>query len=71
MVRSENGYVSAKGLANRLKAYEQFYDSKKARDLNLPDDTLITPVTAYGKRIRFKVLEMETLVDSSNLTVDD
>jgi 60kDa lysophospholipase len=35
----------------------------------LADDVLITPVTPYGKRIRFQVLEFETLIDSSNITV--
>lgn len=30
MVQSENGYVSSKGLANRLKRYDQFYDVEKA-----------------------------------------
>jgi lysophospholipase len=69
MVQSENGYVSSKGLANRLKRYDQFYDIEKAKELGLKEDTLITPVTPYGKRIRFRVLEFEKLIDSSNITV--
>lgn len=69
MVQSENGYVSSKGLANRLKRYDQFYDVEKAKELGLKEDTLITPVTPYGKRIRFRVLEFEKLIDSSNITV--
>lgn len=37
----------------------------------MPFDTLITPLTPYKKRIRFKVFEMEKLIDSSNITVED
>ena len=69
MVQSENGYVASKGLAKRLKAYDKFYDRAKAEKLGLPEDTLITPITPYKKRIRFKVLEFEKLIDSSNITV--
>ena len=71
MVHSDNGYVPAKGLAERLKKYDKFYDADKAQELNLPFDTLITPLTPYKKRIRFKVFEMEKLIDSSNITVED
>jgi hypothetical protein len=71
MVKSENGYICAKGLANRLKMIDKFYDADKARELGLDDNTLITPVTPYKKRIRFRVYEMENLIDSSNIRVED
>jgi lysophospholipase len=71
MVQSENGYVPCFGLADRLKKYDKFYDGEKATELGLPSDTLITPVTPYKKRIRFKVIEFEKLIDSSNITVED
>ena len=70
MVQSENGYVASKGLADRLKIYKQFYDEEKAKELELGPDTLITPVTPYGKRIKFMILEWDDLIDSSNIKVE-
>jgi lysophospholipase len=35
----------------------------------LPEDTLITPVTPYEKRIRYRVIEFDELIDSANITV--
>lgn len=70
MVHSENGYVASRGLANRLKDYRMFYDADKAKELGLRDDTLITPVTPYGKRIQFTIYEFENLIDSSNIKVE-
>lgn len=35
------------------------------------DDFLITPVTAFDRRIWFKVAELEQLLDSSNMTSKD
>jgi hypothetical protein len=70
MVHSDDGYVPSFGLAQRLKKYDKFYDEEKAAELNLAEDTLITPVTPFKKRIRFKVVEFEKLIDSSNITVE-
>lgn len=69
MVQSNNGYVPSKGLADRLKKLSQFYDPEFASEMQLPDDTLITPMTPYKKRIQFRVFEFDHLIDSSNITV--
>ena len=45
MVHSDMGYVVAKGLCHRLKAYDKFYDKSKAEELGLDNETLITPPT--------------------------
>jgi hypothetical protein len=50
---------------------DKFYDEDKAQELGLDAETLITPVTPYKKRIRFRVFEMENLIDSSNIRVED
>jgi hypothetical protein len=35
MVNSENGYIPTKGLAERLKTREQFFDRAEAKRLEL------------------------------------
>ena len=70
MTQTENGYEPAKGLAQRLKAYKTFYDAEESEKLGVDEDTLVTPPTAYKTRIRFKVLEFEELIDSSNVAID-
>lgn len=71
MVQTENGYQPAKQLAQRLKSYKTFYDPEEAERLGIDDDTLVTPPTTYGHRIRFKVFEFDNLIDSSNIELDD
>ena len=71
MINTENGYVAAPGLAERLKRNEIFYDKQHADQLGLDSSWLVTPETPFGKRIRFRVLEYETLIDSSNIEVND
>ena len=39
--------------------------------MNLADDTLITPVTPFQKRIKFTVQEFDELLDSSNVSIPD
>ena len=67
MVQTPDGYIPAKGLANRLKAFKTFYDEEESKRLGVDDDTLVTPKTAYKTRIRFRVLEFDDLIDSSNI----
>jgi len=71
MVQTDNGYAPMKGLANRLKQSHEFYDSEFAKSINLPDEWLVTPVTPLQQRIRFKVLEFDNLIDSSNIRIED
>ena len=70
MVQTDHGYEPAKGLAQRLKGHKTFYDAEESERLQVDDDTLITPVTAYKSRIRFKVLEFDDLIDSSNVAIE-
>jgi len=42
-----------------------------AKELDLDHDVLITPLTSFKRRIKFKVLEYETLIDSSNINMND
>ena len=67
MVQTTDGYVPAKGLANRLKDFKTFYDKEESLRLGVDKDTLVTPPSAYKTRIRFKVLEFDDLIDSSNI----
>jgi len=71
MVNTPNGYVAAPGLAGRLKKNEIFFDKEHAEQMGLDPSWLVTPETPFGKRIRFRVLEYDTLIDSSNIEVAD
>ena len=71
MVSTDHGYQPLKGLAERLKAYKTFYDREICEQEGVDDDTLITPVGPFGTRIRFKVHEFETLIDSSCVDIVD
>jgi lysophospholipase len=71
MVQTANGYAPMKGLANRLKQSHEFYDKQFADSINLPSEWLVTPVTPLQQRIRFRVLEFDTLIDSSNIRIED
>ena len=70
MVKTERGYEPKKGLAKRLKEYKAFYDEAESERLKVDEDTLVTPPTAYRSRIRFKVLEFDELIDSSNVGIE-
>ena len=37
----------------------------------IEDDVLVTPVSPFDTRIRFKVLEFENLIDSSCVDLED
>ena len=71
MVQTDQGYTTGKGLAQRLKKYPTFYDQAECNKLGVSDDTLITPLTAFKNRIKFKVYEFDKLIDSCNIEIDD
>lgn len=71
MVHSDHGYVTAHGLGDRLKKNQIFYDADFCKENNVEEDWLVTPPTPYKHRIRFKVLEFDNLLDSSNLNMED
>jgi hypothetical protein len=37
----------------------------------LSDDWLVTPQTVYKTRIKYRVMEFEKLIDSSNIELED
>ena len=65
MVNTEHGYQPEAGLAARLMESATFYDKKVSEREGCDENTLITPVSPFGSRIRFKVHEFENLIDSS------
>jgi lysophospholipase len=65
------GYMVAKDMHERLRKIHCFHDHKKAETMDLDERTLITPPTPYKNRIKFKVFELENLIDSSNITIQD
>lgn len=71
MVHTDGGYVTQKGFVNRLKVYSNLYDKEFSESQQPPlgADECITPVTPFDKRIKYKVIEFEKLLDSSNLTI--
>lgn len=70
MVQSEFGYVAASGLASRLRENVTLHDKKYAEQHPLEsDDWCVTPLTAFKKHIRYKIMEFENLIDSSNISI--
>ena len=69
MVHTPQGYKSQKGFVNRLKVYSNLYDKESSIENGCQNDECITPVTPFNKRIFYKVVEFDELIDSSNLTV--
>ncbi|KAI8372952.1 asparaginase-domain-containing protein [Radiomyces spectabilis] len=57
-------------VTNTVRAVNQ-EDPEKKDILTFHLPSLITPVSLYGKRIRYSVLEYEPLLDSSNMTMSD
>lgn len=67
-VMTPKGYKCLHGLVDRLRKYAYICDKEELARLQLPEDTLITPVTPYGSRIQYRVLELPELLDSSEIT---
>ena len=65
MVNTEHGYQPISGLASRLKNFQTFYDKEVSEREGCDEQTLITPISPFGNRIRFKVHEFDNLIDSS------
>lgn len=78
MVSTDHGFEPQKGLVHRLKnldcfndkAYREEYAKSDKHNEELCDDTLITPLTPFGSRVLFRVLEFEELVDSSCVNLE-
>ena len=71
MINTDEGYVPVPGLAKRLKTNECLSDQQHASEINLSDDWLVTPQTVYKTRIKYRVMEFEKLIDSSNIELED
>lgn len=71
MVNTPRGYIVQKGLAGRLKRYHTFYDEEFSNKHVTDENTLITPITPFGKRVKFHVMEFDELIDSSNMMCAD
>ena len=64
MKDSPRGYVPAPGLlGEQLAAMPQFHDR------SMP--ALTTPLSRYGRRVRYQILEYDELLDSSNMGIED
>jgi lysophospholipase len=64
MKDSPRGYVPAPGLlGEQLAAMPQFHDR------SMP--ALTTPLSRYGRRVHYQILEYDELLDSSNMGIED
>ena len=64
MKDSPRGYVPAPGLlGEQLAAMPQFHDRSKP--------ALTTPLSRYGRRVHYQILEYDELLDSSNMGIED
>ena len=72
MIATDQGYVPARGLGQRLKDHATFNDIAYCKEIGINDDSevLITPVSPFGYRIRFRVVEFDHLIDSSCVTLE-
>lgn len=71
MFPSENGYVTKTGAMRDLLYKNPFACDMDFTYFKATDDFLITPLTAFNRRIWFKVDELDKLLDSSNMTSED
>jgi 60kDa lysophospholipase len=66
MKTSKQGYVPESGyLSKQLKTISSFHDPSYKLDL---EHEHITPVSKYDKRANYKILELDPLLDSSNVS---
>jgi len=76
MVRSDDGYVPAKSVfEDNLRKNPRFHDEqehlRRRIDKNYFPDNFITPVSIYGKRVIYSLIEMDPLLDSSCMTKEN
>ena len=66
---AENGYVLEHGLLHKiLLTHPYFHDAKSD---GTSGDELVLPPSIYGKRVHYRILEYEELLDSSNMGMQD
>lgn len=71
MVHTPQGYMAAPGIIKRFQTYNNLHDIEFAQSMGLQPDECITPITPFQKRIFYKVIEFEDLLDSSNIRIED
>ena len=54
-----------------MKVYSNLYDKEFSESMDINTDEGITPITPFNKRIFYKVIEFDELLDSSNITIQD
>jgi lysophospholipase len=75
MEKTANGLAPKKNfLHNYLQGHPNFCDKeftmKEVMDNNVDSDYLVTPVTIYNKRVYYKILEFDHVIDSANMNLD-
>ncbi|CAO3636165.1 unnamed protein product [Cunninghamella blakesleeana] len=58
-------------ITNTVRYISREKNTKKEELVIQQLPSLITPISLYGKRIRYSILEYEPLLDSCNMTMDD
>ena len=71
MINTPRGYVAQRGVVNRFKLHQNLHDSQFAQTMGIEDNECITPITPFQKRIMYKVIEFDDLIDSSNISIQD
>jgi lysophospholipase len=75
MVYKEHGYTPEENyFSNTLRRNARFHDldeyKRRVAAGTMEITSFITPLTIYGKRIVYDLVELSPLIDSSNLNVD-
>lgn len=69
MVNSEQGYIAKKGYLHELMRKNKYFcDEQFTAAASNSEKFLITPITTYSKRIYYKVIEFDEIIDSTNMT---
>lgn len=71
MFSSDVGYVTKTGALRNFLYNNPFSCDMDYTYFKADNDFLITPITAFNRRIWFKVEELDKLLDSSNMTYED
>ena len=51
--------------------HQNLYDKTFSQNMGIESDECITPMTPFKKRILYKVVEFEALLDSSNISIKE
>ena len=71
MFPSPKGYVTKRGQLRTYFKENPFSCDQDYTFFKAEDDFLISPLSIYNRRIWYKIIELDNLIDSSNMNPED